>query len=61
MITYTTKLTGADAPSDKEGGKKSGVLETKINTVNQTASGHKECDIMEDALTRLQGAWENSE
>ena len=35
-------------------------METKLNTVNMTASVHKECDIMdEDALLRLQGAWEN--
>ena len=31
-----------------------------MNTVNMTAWVHKECDIIdEDALTRLQGAWEN--
>jgi hypothetical protein len=39
---------------------KRGVVETKLNTVNMTAWVHKECDIMdEDALLRLQGAWEN--
>ena len=41
---------------------KSGVLETKSNTVDMTAWVHKECDIMdEDALLRFQGAWENPE
>jgi hypothetical protein len=35
-------------------------VETKVKTVNMTAWVHKECDIMdEDALLRLQGAWEN--
>jgi hypothetical protein len=39
---------------------KRGVVETKLNTVNLTAWVHKECDIKdEDALIRLQGAWEN--
>jgi hypothetical protein len=39
---------------------KRGVVETKLNTVHMTAWVHKECDIMgEDALLRLQGAWEN--
>jgi hypothetical protein len=34
-------------------------VETKLNTVNMTAWVHKECHIMdEDALFRLQGAWE---
>ncbi len=34
--------------------------ETKLKTVNLTAWVQKECDIMdEDALLRLQGAWEN--
>ena len=37
-------------------------VETKLNTVNMTAWVHKECNIMdEDALLRLQGAWENPE
>ena len=35
-------------------------METKLNTVNMTAWVHTECDTMdEDALLRLQGAWEN--
>ena len=38
---------------------KRGVVETKLNMVNMTAWVHKECDIMdEDALLRLQEAWE---
>ena len=37
-------------------------METKLNTVNMTAWVHTECDIMDqDALLRLQGAWESSE
>ena len=53
---------------------KRGIVETKINTVTMLACVHKvcvcvcvcvcakECDTMdEDALTRLQGAWENSD
>ena len=39
---------------------KRGVVETKSNTVDMTAWTHTEFDIMdEDALLRLQGAWEN--
>ena len=41
---------------------KRGVVETKSNTVDMTAWTHTEFDIMdEDALLRLQGAWENPE
>ena len=41
---------------------KRGVVETNLNTVDMTAWVHTECDILdEDALFRLQGAWENSE
>ena len=33
-----------------------------MNTVNMKAWVHKECDIMDqDALRRLQGAWESPE
>jgi hypothetical protein len=39
---------------------KRGDIETKLNTVNMTAWVHKECDIMDDdALFRLQMAWNN--
>ena len=41
---------------------KRGVVETNLNTVDMTAWVHTECDILdEDALFRLQGAWENPE
>jgi hypothetical protein len=37
-------------------------VEAKLNTVNMTAWVHKECDIMEEeALTKLQGAWDSSD
>jgi len=43
----------------QKGWWKRGVVETKLNTVNMTVWVHKECDIRdEDALFRLQGAWE---
>jgi hypothetical protein len=44
----------------QKGWWKRGVVETKLKTVNMTVWVHNECDIMdEDALLRLQGAWEN--
>ena len=44
----------------QKGWWKRGVVDTQLNTVNMTAWVHKECDIMEeDALLRLQGAWDN--
>ena len=37
-------------------------MEAKLNTVNMTAWVHQECDIIEEeALTKLQGAWDSSE
>jgi hypothetical protein len=37
-------------------------VESKLNTVNMTAWVHKECDIIEEeALTKLQEAWDSSE
>jgi hypothetical protein len=46
----------------QKGWWKRGVVETKLNTVNMTAWVHKECDIMDqDALLRLQGAWDSPE
>ena len=43
----------------QKGRWKRGVVETKLNTVKMTAWVHKECDnIDENALLRLQGAWE---
>jgi hypothetical protein len=41
---------------------KRGNVEVKLNTVIMTAWVHQECDIMEEeALTKLQEAWDNSE
>ena len=41
---------------------KRGDVDAKLNTVNMTAWVHKECDIMdEEALIKLQEAWNNSE
>ena len=37
-------------------------VEAKLNTVNMTAWVHKECDIMdEQAITKLQEAWNSSD
>jgi ribonuclease HI len=41
---------------------KCGDVETKLNTVNMTVWVHKACDIIEEeALTKLQEAWDSSE
>jgi ribonuclease HI len=64
--------TETDAPDNKvhESGRacrqkgwwKRGDVEAKLNIVNMTAWVHKECDIMEEeALTKLQEAWDSSE
>ena len=46
----------------QKGWWKRGDVEAQLNTVNMTAWVHKECDIIEeDALTKLQGAWDSSE
>jgi hypothetical protein len=46
----------------QKGWWKRGDLEAKLNTVNMTAWVHKECDIMdEEALVKLQEAWNNPE
>jgi hypothetical protein len=46
----------------QKGWWKRGDVEAKLNTVNMTAWVHKECDIMEEeALTKLQEAWDSSE
>jgi hypothetical protein len=51
-------FTRADAPTGKKGGGSE--VSWKHLAVNLTAWVHKECDIMDqDALLRLQGAWEN--
>jgi ribonuclease HI len=68
----TEDETENDAPDDEvEGGGracrqkgwwKRGDVEAKLNTVNMTAWVHKECDIIEEeALTKLQVAWDSSE
>ena len=50
-----------EAPGQK-GWWKRGDVEAKLNTVNMTAWVHKECDIIEEeALTKLQEAWDSSE
>ncbi len=37
-------------------------MEAKLNTVNMIAWVHKECDVIEEeALTKLQEAWDSSE
>jgi hypothetical protein len=46
----------------QKGWWKRGDVEAKLNTVNMTAWVHQECDIMEEeALTKLQEAWDSSE
>jgi ubiquitin len=46
----------------QKGWWKRGDVEAKLNTVNMTAWVHKECNIMdEEALIKLQEAWNNSE
>ncbi len=68
----TEDETENDAPDDEvEGGGracrqkgwwKRGDVEAKLNTVNMIAWVHKECDVIEEeALTKLQEAWDSSE
>jgi hypothetical protein len=46
----------------QKGWWKRGDVEAKLNTVHMTAWVHKECDIIEEeALTKLQEAWDSSE
>ena len=46
----------------QKGWWKRGDVEAKLNTVNMTAWVHKECDtIVENALAKLQAAWNSSE
>jgi hypothetical protein len=70
--TETKDETENDAPEDEvEGGGracrqkgwwKRGDVEAKLNTVNMTAWVHKECNgIEEEAITKLQEAWDSSE
>jgi hypothetical protein len=68
----TEAETENDAPDDniegsgracrQKGWWKRGDVEAKLNTVNMIAWVHKECDIIEEeALTKLQEAWDSSE
>jgi hypothetical protein len=45
----------------QKGWWKRGDMEAKLNTVNMMAWVHKECDIIEEALTKLQEAWDSAE
>ena len=71
-MVETKDETENDAPEDEvEGGGracrpkgwwKRGDVEAKLNTVNMTAWVHKECKgIEEEAITKLQEAWDSSE
>ncbi len=56
------EVDGGGRACRQKGWWKRGDVEAKLNTVNMTAWVHKECDIIEeDALTKLQGAWDSSE
>ena len=68
----TEDETDNDAPDDEVAGGgracrqkgwwKRGDVEAKLNTVNMIAWVHKECDVIEEeALTKLQEAWDSSE
>jgi len=53
---------GSGRACRQKGWWKCGDVEAKLNTVNMTAWVHKECDIIEEeALTKLQEAWDSSE
>jgi hypothetical protein len=53
---------GSGRACRQKGWWKRGDVEAKLNTVNMTAWVHKECDIIEEeALTKLQGAWDSPE
>jgi hypothetical protein len=53
---------GSGRACRQKGWWKRGDLEAKLNTVNMTVWVHKECDIIEEeALTKLQEAWDSSE
>jgi hypothetical protein len=60
-MLQTTKSMGVDALAGSKGGGSVGTWK-QLNTVNMTAWVHKECDIIEEeALTKLQEAWDNSD
>jgi hypothetical protein len=56
------EVEGGGCACRQKGWWKRGDVEAKLNTVNMTAWVHKECDIIEEeALTKLQEAWDSSE
>jgi hypothetical protein len=56
------EVVGGGRACRQKGWWKRGDVEAKLNTVNLTAWVHKECDIIEEeALTKLQEAWDSSE
>jgi hypothetical protein len=56
------EVDGSGRACRQKGWWKRGDVEAKLNTVNMTAWVHKECDIIEEeALTKLQGAWDSSD
>ncbi len=53
---------GSGRACRQKGWWKSGDVEAKLNTVDMMAWVHTECDIIEEeALTKLQEAWDSSE
>jgi hypothetical protein len=55
------EVDGGGRACRQKGWWKRGDVEAKLNTVNMTAWVHKECDIIEEeALTKLQEAWDSS-
>ena len=56
------EVDGSGRAGRQKGWWKRGDVEAKLNTVNMTAWVHKESDIIEEeALTKLQGAWDSSD
>jgi hypothetical protein len=56
------EVDGSGRACGQKGWWKRGDVKAKLNTVNMTAWVHKECDIIEEeALTKLQEAWDSSE
>ena len=56
------EVSGGGCVCRQKGWWKCGDVEAKLNTVNMTVWVHKECDIIkEEALTKLQEAWDSSE
>jgi hypothetical protein len=56
------EVEGGGRACRQKGWWKRGDVEAKLNTVNMTAWVHKECDVIEEeAITKLQEAWDSSE